>query len=159
GDGGDMAKLLILGFGYLGEAVIACHPDKHKVKWFATTRSAQRAEEIQQDWQGEPIVCDVLRPESLQLPQVDTVLYCVGFDRRGGCSMRDVYVKGLGNVLERLPRPRRLVYVSSTGVYAQSDGSWVNESSQTEPVDESGSVALEAEGVLRGKLPEAIILR
>ncbi len=41
---------------------------------------------------------DVMRPETLtELPEVDTVLWAVGWDRSGGIS-RDVYVNGLRNV-------------------------------------------------------------
>jgi nucleoside-diphosphate-sugar epimerase len=73
--------------------------------------------------------------------------------------MQDVYVTGLANVLATLPTPRSFVYVSSTSVYGQTDGSTVTESSPTEPVEESGQVVLAAEGVLRARLPTATILR
>ena len=46
----------------------------------------------------------------------------------GGAAMRDVYVVGLQNVLDRLPSSvRRFVYASSTGVYGQTGGEWVDE--------------------------------
>jgi nucleoside-diphosphate-sugar epimerase len=53
----------------------------------------------------------------------------------------------------------RFLYVSSTSVYGQTDGSVVTESSPTDPVEESGRVVLEAEGVLRAAVPDAIVLR
>jgi nucleoside-diphosphate-sugar epimerase len=108
----------------------------------------------------EPILCDVLKPESLRiLPAADTVVYCVGFDRTSGASMRDVYVQGLINVLGNLPKPRRFIYISSTSVYGQHDGSWVDESSLTEPVEETGRMILEAENQLDRMLPDAMVLR
>jgi nucleoside-diphosphate-sugar epimerase len=149
---------LIVGCGYLGQRVAA--------RWlavgqrvFATTRSAARAEQLAR--QGiEPIRCDVVDPASLQmLPSVDTVLYCVGFDRSAGRPMREVYVNGLDHVLAALPAPGRFVYVSSTGVYGHCHGEEVDETAATEPVEESGQVVLEAESVLRRRLPEALILR
>jgi nucleoside-diphosphate-sugar epimerase len=151
--------MLIIGFGYLGEAVIACQPPQRKVAFFATTRKQERTEEIRKEWGGEPIVCDVLRPETLKLPQVETVLYCVGFDRSAGLAMRDASVEGLQNVLDHMPAVRRFVYVSSTSVYGQQDGTWVDENSPTEPTDESGKAVLEAENLLRSRLPDAVILR
>jgi nucleoside-diphosphate-sugar epimerase len=156
--GTNMANLII-GLGYLGEAVLACPPPSAPLAWFATTRRTQRAEEIHSRWQVHPIVCDVLRPETLKLPAVETVLYCVGFDRQAGAGMHAVYVDGLRNVLDHLPPPRRFLYVSSTSVYGQQDGSWVDESSATEPVEESGKVVLEAEILLRSRLPDAVLLR
>jgi nucleoside-diphosphate-sugar epimerase len=61
--------------------------------------------------------------------------------------MRAVYVDGLQNVLDRLsPLVTRLVYASSTGVFGQTGGEWVDETSATCPLHESGQVCLEAEG-------------
>lgn len=73
--------------------------------------------------------------------------------------MRDVYVQGLENVLASLPRPDRFLFVSSTSVYGQTDGGWVTEDSPTEPDQESGRVVLEAERLLRSRIPAAIVLR
>ena len=89
-------------------------------------RSPERAAEIA-GLGIEPTIIDVLRPESLDaLPQVDRVLHCVGFDRSAGAEMRAVYVQGLRNILERLPRTvSRVVYASSTSVYGQVAGEWV----------------------------------
>src|SRR5438552_2269194 len=76
-----------------------------------------------------------------------------------GRAMREVHVDGLRHVLDTLPVPGRFVYVSSTGVYGQTDGSWVDESSPTEPAEEAGRVVLEAERLLRERLPAAVVLR
>src|SRR5262249_54109311 len=99
-------------------------------------------------------------PTSLRnLPRASTVLYAVGLDRSSGKTMREVYLNGLGHVLDTIPPPDRFVYVSSTGAYGQTDGGWVGESSPTEPAEESGRVVLEAERLLRAKLPTAVVLR
>ncbi len=73
--------------------------------------------------------------------------------------MREVYVTGLRNVLAALPRGGRFIYISSTSVYGQTDGSVVDEASPTEPLEESGRVVLEAETVLRELRPDAVVLR
>jgi nucleoside-diphosphate-sugar epimerase len=52
-------------------------------------------------------------------------------------------------VRELRERVGHVLYVSSTGVYGQSDGSWVDESSPTEPVAAGGQVTLDAERALR----------
>jgi nucleoside-diphosphate-sugar epimerase len=151
-----MAKLIV-GCGYLGRRVAARWLSQGQ-RVFATTRSQTRADEVRA-LGIEPIVADVLDRARLSLPAVDTVLYCVGYDRSSGRSMREVYVDGLANVLSKLPTPGRFVYVSSTGVYGQAEGEEVDETAATEPRDESGQIVLEAERVLRACLPDAVILR
>jgi nucleoside-diphosphate-sugar epimerase len=98
-----------------------------------------------------PIVADVTQPCSMvKLPTVDTVLYSVGFDRTAGQSIRQVYVEGLANTLAALPSATgKFIYVSSTGVYAQDDGSWVDEQSPCEPEREGGKACLAAEQLLQ----------
>ena len=84
------------------------------------------------------------------LPAAESVLYAVGHDRAAGKTLNEVYVAGLRHVLEALPAgTRRIFYISSTGVYAQSGGEWVDEESACEPLRESGCVCLEAEQLLR----------
>jgi nucleoside-diphosphate-sugar epimerase len=138
---------LIVGCGYLGARVGSLLVRKGD-QVFGTVRSSQRATEIA-NFGIEPLIADVLSPETLEsLPAVERVLCCVGFDRAGGADMRTVYVEGLRNLLERLPAlVSRLVYASSTSVYGQSDGEWVDEDSPAEPIQESGRVCLEAEQV------------
>ncbi len=110
------------------------------------------------------MVADVLVPESLaRLPEVDRVLYCVGFDRSKGVPIRSVYVDGLRHALGHLvDRAGMLVYAGSTGVYGQNDGGWVTEDSPAEPQSESGKACLEAEELIRsneveGPLPATIL--
>jgi len=149
-----MPAHLILGCGYLGRVVAR--------RWLAAghqvaalTRS--RADELRAIG-IEPVLGDVTDP-ALRLPAADTVVYAVGLDRSSGKPMREVYVGGLANVLAALPDFRRFIYVSSTSVYGQTGGEWVDESSQTGPAEESGQVVLECERLLRQRRPAAICLR
>jgi nucleoside-diphosphate-sugar epimerase len=156
-------KTLIFGCGYLGQR-LAARLGRDGGRVYGTVRSPARAEEIA----GigiEPVVADVLRPGTLDdLPAADRVFYAVGFDRSAGAAMRAVYVDGLQNVLDRLPTSvRRFVYASSTGVYGQTGGEWVDEESPTEPQHESGRIVLEAEGRVRAwadrREASAVVLR
>lgn len=150
---------LIIGCGYLGLRVGELLAGRSE-RVFGTTRSVGRFTELSA--KGiEPIAADVLRPETLDaLPVADRVLYCVGFDRGAGVPMRVVYVDGLRNVLDRLAgRVGKLVYASSTGVYGQGDGEWVDEDSPTAPHHESGQIALAGEDNVRGFAGPAVILR
>jgi nucleoside-diphosphate-sugar epimerase len=155
---------LIIGCGYLGQR-LGARLARDGGRVYGTVRSAGRAAEIA----GigiEPVIVDVLRPETLvALPAAERVFYAVGFDRAAGAAMRAVYVDGLRDVLDRLPPSvRRFVYASSTGVYGQTGGEWVDEASPTAPEHETGLVVLEAEGLVRGwadarRGASAVILR
>jgi len=65
---------------------------------------------------------------------------------------RRIFAEGLGNLIRALTAgdgpPPRLVFTSSTAVYGQSDGEWVDEASATEPRRFNGRVLLEAEAML-----------
>jgi nucleoside-diphosphate-sugar epimerase len=140
---------LIIGCGYLGQRVGRLLAGRGEPV-FGTVRSQARAARIAA-LGIEPVVADVLNPQSLRgLPAADRVFYCVGFDRSAGASMRTVYVDGLLNVLDDRPGGvRRFVYASSTGVYGQALGEWVDETTPAAPRNESGKICLEAEERLR----------
>lgn len=140
---------LILGCGYLGGRVARLwRAAGHRVT--VVTRRASRSGELAAAGY-EPLVADVTQPESLDsLPAADVVLMAVGYDRASGRTQREVYVDGLRAVLDHLPDATgRIVYISSTGVYGQTDGSWVDEQSPTVPDYEGGRACLAAEALLR----------
>ena len=136
---------LIIGCGYLGKRVAAEWMSQgHRVS--ALTRSEEHADQFRS--QGiEPIIGDITNRDSLsQLPEVETVLFAVGFDRGSGKSQREISVDGLGNVLKQIAsRFGRLIAISSTSVYGQSEAEWVDETSPTHPSRLNGKICLEAE--------------
>lgn len=138
-------KRLIIGCGYLGDRVAD--------RWLAAgdqvwvlTRSGARGQQLER--QGfQVLVGDVTDANSLRkLPLVDTAVWSVGHDRGSGKSIHEVYVDGFVNLLAALDEgTRRVLYVSSTGVYGQQDGSWVDEESLCEPTRAGGQACLAAE--------------
>src|SRR4029077_5055024 len=67
---------------------------------------------------------------------------------------------GLQRLLAALEasRVRRVFFTSSTAVYAQHDGQWVDEDSETAPTNFSGVRLLEAEALLRRcPLPSTVL--
>jgi nucleoside-diphosphate-sugar epimerase len=93
---------------------------------------------------------------------VDTLLFAVGYDRAAGIDQWLVYVEGLVNVLGAIPAVRdRVIYISSTGVYAQGDDAWVDEQSPCAPCREGGRCCLAAEQRLQAHRwgDRAVILR
>lgn len=83
----------------------------------------------------------------------DYLFYTASADRRDEDHYRAVYVDGLRDLLSALRDAgsplRRVFFTSSTAVYGQSEGEWVDESSVTDPLRFNGHVLLEAEAVLR----------
>ncbi len=66
---------------------------------------------------------------------------------------QQAYVQTCENLIKQLQqvnwRPRLIVFVSSSSVYAQTNGEWVDESSPTAPTEFNGKRLLEAENRLR----------
>jgi len=136
---------LILGCGYLGRRVAAAWAASGD-QVSAVTRTAENAE-ILSGMGLIPIVADITRPRTLRhLPEADTVLHAVGFDRQAGPSRQEVYVQGFGHVLTAVSgRCSQLIHISSTGVYGQHSGEEVCENSPAEADHERGMICRDAE--------------
>ncbi len=142
---------LIFGCGYLGSRVAHC--------WLQTgepvravTRSTDKASALSA--QGiQAVVADIRDRESLRseiFADVETILFAVGFDRRGG-TIHDVYVQGLANVLAGSPSSiKQIIYISTTGVYGRGAGETVDEQTAAHPERDGGKASLAAEELLRG---------
>ena len=100
----------------------------------------------------DAVRADVTEPETLPaLPDADAVVFAASSGGRGADTARAVYVKGLRNVIReygsRAAPPDRLVYTSSTGVYGDHGGGWVNEETPIDPTTEKTRVLATAEEV------------
>ena len=142
-------KRLIVGCGYLGRRV-ADRWQRAGDTVHVVTRSREHGTAFAQAGMF-PLVADVLLPETLRdLPKVDTVLFAVGYDRSSLASIYQVYVEGLRNVLDAIQNdPAQFLYISSTGVYAEQRGGWVNEDSPTHGGREGTKACLDAENILQ----------
>ena len=79
---------------------------------------------------------------------LDALVDCVSSGRGGGPeAYRRVYLEGARNLCAAF-RATRFVYTGSTSVYAQTDGSVVDEGSLAEPDRETGRILRETEGVV-----------
>lgn len=111
----------------------------------------------------EPVIA-TLPDDALALPSsIDRLVYAVAPGGRTDEAYAIGYPRGLASVLDALDRAgatlRRVVLVSSTAVYAQDDGSVVDERSD---VTNEGTAAriLEAERLLASRLGErGVVLR
>ena len=100
----------------------------------------------------DAVRADATDPASLDaLPDADAVVFAASSGGRGAEAAREVYVDGLRNVVEayaaRPSPPDRLVYTSSTGVYGDHDGAWVDEETPIDPTTEKTRVLAEAERI------------
>jgi len=90
---------------------------------------------------------------------IDAVVYCAGAGRADPDTYRRVYLDGPGNLLRALreagERPRRFLFCSSTAVYGQSRGEWVDETSHVQPGRWNGETMLAAERLVAASLPRA----
>ena len=68
---------------------------------------------------------------------------------RGGDAQayRQIYLNGARHLLETFPHAK-ILFTSSTSVYAQRDGSWVTEESETKPLRETSRILLETEKLI-----------
>jgi nucleoside-diphosphate-sugar epimerase len=143
-------RVLIAGCGYVGLPLGAeLARLGHEV--FGVTRSDRRDAEMRAGG-IEPLRADITRAEELAgLPRgLDWVVNTVSSGKGGLEGYLRVYLDGTRTLLKWLEAapPRKYVYTSSTGVYGQTDGSLVKESSPAEPAGELGKVLAQTERML-----------
>ena len=142
----NQKRIVILGCGFVGARAARLFAG---AGWAVTgvTRSAASAARLA----GGPfrvMACDITNAASLasatELQRADALISAVSSGRGGEEAYREVYLHGLRNAISCL-KPRRVLFVSSTSVYAQNDGSWVTEESPAEPLSATSRVLREAE--------------
>lgn len=130
-------KVIVVGAGYLGGQILR---EFEENGWAAEGASLSGGDGL--------LACDVSDPASVgKLPDADAVVHCASSGRGGEEAYRRVYLDGCRNLAARFPEAR-LVYTSSSSVYAQSDGELVTEESETVPDRETGRILLDAETVV-----------
>jgi len=153
-----MSNLLIAGCGYVGAALARVRVER------GDNVFGLRRNPVDVPPGVMPIAADLAVPRTLaELPAAfDVVVYAASPGGRDDAFYRTTYVEGLRNLLAALSeqghRPRRTIFVSSTAVYGQTRGEWVDETSETEPSHFSGRRLLEAETLLRESgLPSVVV--
>ena len=154
-----MARVLIAGCGYAGAALGAMlDRDSHAV-FGLRRRSGSLPLGVR------PVEADLVIPATLRdlPPQLDFVFFMAAPAGRDDALYRTLYVDGLRNLIDalveqKLQRPKRIFFTSSTSVYGQKDGEWVDESSPAEPPGFAGRRLLEAEALLHaGPFPATVV--
>ena len=144
-----MPGILIAGCGYVGQATADLF---HAAGWAVEgwTQSAESAAKLAAkpypvygvDITGEARI-------STQAGVFDAIILCASSGGGDADTYRQIYLNGARKLLDRFDGSRML-FTSSTSVYAQCDGSWVTEESQTKPARETGRILLETEELVLG---------
>ena len=157
-----MARVLIAGCGWLGGALGVALAGRGDAVWGLRRNAALLPDAVR------PIEADLDDPRTLAaLPgPFDVVVYAAAPEAADEASYERTYVRGLGHIIEAargfaLGRERgpRLILLSSTSVYGQTTGEWVDETSPTEPADYRGRLVLRGEQVLGAAGLPSIALR
>jgi nucleoside-diphosphate-sugar epimerase len=106
---------------------------------------------------------DLTDPASLhELPAgITRLVYLPAPATRDKAAYRAIFVDGLRHLLDALDgrQLERVVLVSSSAVYGEHDGDWVDEATPTGPPGFNGAVLLEAEQWLAGQSLPSTVLR
>lgn len=143
-----MPRILIAGCGYVGAATAdlfqAAQWDVEG--WTHSPESALRLAE-----KPYPVrAVDIAERGAVEASAgaFDAVIHCASSGGGGSESYRRVYLEGARSLLAGL-QPRTFIFTSSTSVYAQTSGEWVDEESAAEPSHETGQILREAEELVR----------
>jgi nucleoside-diphosphate-sugar epimerase len=137
-------RILVAGCGYLGETVADLFKDSgwQVEAWTASSVSAEKLSAKGLTSHRRDISD---RDEVVRLAgNFDVVIHCAS-TRGGNVDLyRRTYLDGARNLVDAFA-DSKIVFVSSTSVYAQTDGEWVTEESPAEPRHERGRILREAE--------------
>lgn len=143
-----MARILIAGCGDVGTTLgQALHATGHQV-WGLKRHPTDLPSGIQ------PIAADLTDPATLTTlpPDLDFVVYSAAAAGFSETQYQAAYVVGVSHLLEALrqagQQPKRLLFTSSTSVYAQHRGEWVDENTPAEAAGFSGRCIRQGEQLL-----------
>jgi len=142
-------RVAILGCGYVGLELGRQLSPTHEV--VGVRRSAAGLDAIE-DAGFDGVQADLTEPDSLAaVPDADAVVFAASSGGRGAEAARSVYLEGQRGAIEhfasRVDPPEQYLYTSSTGVYGDHDGEWVDEETALDPATEKTEVLAAAERV------------
>jgi len=135
-------RLLIVGCGDVGLRIVSCVHDRWRV--FALTSSPQRVPMLRAAG-VVPLVGDLDAPATLQRLRAlaPWLIHLAPPPERGSTDPRT------HRLANRLRAVKRAVYISTTGVYGDRNGAWLDETARPHPASERGKRRLDAEQQMR----------
>ncbi len=148
-------RVLILGCGDLGQQLIALLPAENFMVTAVNRTWREFPPQVKQI--NLPIQTIELRNEKT----FDAIFYMASPAARTEDAYHEIYIKGLAQAIEqaRINQTRCFYLITSTAVYGQDDGEWVDETSETRPNNFNGKILLEAEELLANSAMNFNILR
>lgn len=154
-----MARILIAGCGDIGTTLGRVLTATGHTVWGLKRHPADLPPGLQ------PLAADLTDPATLNAlpPALDAVIYTAAAAGFSPADYESVYVTGVGNLLAALDQagqePQRVLFTSSTSVYAQHDGEWVDEDSLADAEGFSGRCIRQGEQVLWDSRWPAVAVR
>jgi nucleoside-diphosphate-sugar epimerase len=145
-----MPQILIAGCGYVGEATADLF---HSAGW--NVEGWVRSKESTARLSVKPYSIrsiDISHRSELtkHAGAFDAVIHCASSGGGDAEAYRQIYLNGARHLLEAFPKAK-ILFTSSTSVYAQRNGSWTTEESETKPVRETSRILLEVEELILEK--------
>jgi len=149
-----MAKILIVGCGDIGSRLAQLLADNgHEV-------TGLKRHPPEDKGNVHYVAGDITNAGTLAgLPEnFEQIFFIVSADGRNEHSYQAIYATGLDNVLAKFPTQPWL-FVSSTSVYGQSEGEWIDEYTPAQPDNPNSLLIRQAEQKLAQANPDNIIVR
>lgn len=152
-----MAKLLVLGAGYVGQEILRLGARAGDT-CFAVSRSASS------NLKGvRSLTADVTDPGSLstlhqEIGDVDDIVYAIAPGAAVEEAYERTYVIGLSRALAEF-QGARLFLISTTRVYGSRSGELIDDKTEALSDDACGELILEGEKLVRGESARNVILR
>ncbi len=157
--GGVDMHILVAGCGWLGTAVAARLMGRGD-RVTGIRSDPGRAEGLRA-LGIEPLALDLAAPDAALPDGVEAILALQAAQRGSEAAYRRAYLLANATLLRAARRPglKALVYSGSTGIFAQRDGSEVDETSPPAPAPGTSQVLAEAERMLLGAAAEGLPVR
>lgn len=146
-----MSKILIVGAGDVGGRTATELAELGHEVW-ALRRTSQASQSFAGGGKLMWIVGDVTKAETLTLPlSLDIVITALAPSESGMVAYEQVYVGGARTLQQALKGQslKRQFWLSSTGVYGEDAGEWVDETTPALPKRDTAKLLLQAEDVVR----------
>lgn len=150
-------RVAILGCGYVGlelcRQLVARGHEPVGIR-----RSAAGVEAVEAAG-ARAVQADVTAPATLErIPAVEAAVFAASAGGRDAAAARETYVRGLETTVDHFSQrsepPEKLIYTSSTGVYGDHGGDWVDETTAIDPQNPRAEALAAAERVVRTAAPD-----
>ncbi len=142
----DTQRVIIVGCGEIGLRVAALWQARGSTV-IATARSTEKTARLH-EFGIEVVDMDLDKPQTpVKLACSHSLLYY--FAPPAPTGYTDLRMRAFLETLAEGPYPEKIVYISTTGVYGDSHGAWVNEETPVNPQSARSRRRLDAETTLR----------